>query len=238
MPPRSLVADHGERQDDEGKDRYEVGNQLMMLPIPTLAPVDGGAGPATGAKAPAVLAAPDACDVPLEIHKVTAGQFEGGKTLDDYYPELVGTGSWGASGAAGPFDTGTRAGSAVQLVGTYPAPCAAGGSAFTFGQTATILRARADGKKMTENGKDFEGQTFDDIKRSRRDQSKPPFRQTFGFAVSMADPISGIPYKTLKSYEFHVDLTTSLSGPAGSKSVAWAVRIEASAGKVTKNDLV
>jgi hypothetical protein len=234
QPPAS---DADKRQDEALNDRYEVGDELVMSPLHTLAPVDGSASPSGGPGAGATPAA-SSCDVPIEMHKVTSGKFEGGKRLDDYYPELVGSGMWGPSGTAGPFDNGTRAGSAVQLVGTYPSPCAHDGSVFTLGQTAKIIRARADGKKMTEGGKDFEGQTFDDIKRSGRDQSKAPFRQTFDFAVSMADPISGIPYKPLKSYEFHVDLTTALSGPAGGKSVNWSVRIEASAGKVTKNTLV
>jgi hypothetical protein len=90
---------------------------------------------------------------------------------------------------------------------------------------------------MMENGKPLEGQTIDDIKRSGRDQSKPPFRQEFGFAVSMADPISGIPYNTLTSYEWEVNLTTSLTGKGGSKAVNWGVTVEASGGKVTKNEV-
>jgi hypothetical protein len=53
----------------------------------------------------------------------------------------------------------------------------------------------------------------------------------------MADPISGIPYNTLTSYEWEVNLTTSLTGKGGSKSVNWGVTVEASGGKVTKNEV-
>jgi hypothetical protein len=171
------------------------------------------------------------------MQKVTSGKFAGGKTLADYYPDLVGQDYWGKPDVAGPFDNGTRAGSAVQLFGHYGAPCVDGGKPFRLGQTATTLRARADGKQMTDNGKVLEGTTFDDIARGGRDATKPPFRQEFGFAVSMADPISGMPYKGLASYEFKVNLRTSLIGPAGTESIDWGVTVEAKAGKVTKNEV-
>ena len=172
------------------------------------------------------------------MRAVTSGKFEGGKTLDDYFPDLVGTKTWGKNDTAGTFDNGFRAGSAVQLIGEYPAPCVPGTSkGFSLGQTATIVRARADGKQLMEGGKPLEGTTLDDIKRSGRDASKPPFRQEFSFAVSMADPISGIPYSSLKSYEMEVNLTSSLTGAGGSRSVNWGITIEATGGKVTKNEL-
>ncbi len=214
--------------EDEG---IEVGDQLMIMPRLSLEPV---ASPMLQRQGP-VGGSPFSAGVcPRNMRSVTSGKFEGGKTLDDYYPDLVGSGSWGKNDTAGPFDTGTRAGSSVQLIGEYAAPCDPN-ITYTLGQMATIVRARADGKKMMENGKPLEGQTLDDIKRSMRDQSKPPFRQEFGFAVTMADPISGIPYSTLKSYELEVNLTSSVSGPDGTRSVTWGVTIEAANGKVTKN---
>jgi hypothetical protein len=177
------------------------------------------------------------CDTPAQMLKVTSGPLQGGKTMDDYYPELVGTGMWASNSTAGPFDTGTRAGSVVQLIGLLPIPCATSAAPTTLRQTATIVRARANGSKMTEGGKALEGQTLDDIARSGRDQSRPPFRQTWLGAVSMADPISGIPYATLRSYELEVNLTTSLAGAGGTASVGWGVTVEAGAGKVTKNEV-
>jgi hypothetical protein len=171
------------------------------------------------------------------MRAVTSGTFEDGKTLDDYFPDLVGMGFWGSNKTAGPFNNGSRAGSSVQLVGDLPIPCATSTNPTTLAQSATIVRARADGKKMQEGRKDLEGQTFDDIKRSRRDQSKAPFRQTWTGSVSMADPISGIPYASLKSYEWEVNLTTSLTGAGGTVSTGWGVTVEASAGKVTKNEV-
>jgi hypothetical protein len=177
------------------------------------------------------------CDKPSSMRKVTSGTFEGNKTLDDYYPELVGAKFWGSNKTAGPFDNGSRAGSAVQLVGGLAIPCATSDSPTTLGQSATIVRARADGKKLMEGGKPLEGQTIDDIQRSGRDQSKSPFRQTWVGAVSMADPISGIPYASLESYEWEVNLQTSLTGAGGTVSVSWGVTVEASAGKVTKNEV-
>ncbi|HEX9990087.1 MAG TPA: DUF4157 domain-containing protein [Chloroflexia bacterium] len=237
-----------ENQNPE-EEGVEVGDQLMMLPrwqTVSLSAEDANAQRdaslfASSSSTPPLLqrqADTSTCHKPTSMRAVISGKFEGGKTMDDYFPDLVGKGFWGKNDTAGTFDNGTRAGSSVQLIGEYPSPCAPGtGANFTLGQMATIKRARADGKKMMENGKPLEGQTLDDIKRSGRDQSKPPFRQEFSFAVSMADPISGIPYNTLKSYEWEVDLTTSLTGKDGSKSVNWGVTVEASGGKVTKNEV-
>jgi Domain of unknown function (DUF4157) len=220
--------------DEEG---IEVGDQLMILPrvsfnaLPTAS---------SGAQSNGLLSrqpvASDVCNTPMTMRKVISGKFEGGKTLDDYYPDLAGTGNWGANDTAGPFDTGTRAGSSVQLIGEYAAPCASPGP-FTLGQTATIVRMRGDGKKLLENGKPLEGRTLDDIARSGRDASKAPFRQEFGFAISMADPISGAPYSMFRTYQMEVKQKTSLTGPGGAKSVDWGVTVESSAGKVTKNEV-
>lgn len=177
------------------------------------------------------------CDAPERMRKVISGTFEGGKTLDDYFPDQVGRGIWSSNNTAGPFDTGSRAGSAVQLIGELPIPCATSSAPTTLGQRVTIVRARANGRKMQEGGRDFEGQTLDDIARSGRDQSRAPFRQTWTGAVTMADPISGIPYAGLRSYEFECNLTTSLTGAGGSVSVGWGITIEASGGRVTKNEV-
>jgi hypothetical protein len=96
---------------------------------------------------------------------------------------------------------------------------------------------RANGARLNEGGRPLEGRTLDDIARSRRDATRPPFRQEFDFAVSMADPISGIPYRGLASYELEVNLKSSLSGPGGSESVDWGITVEAMAGRVTKNQV-
>jgi hypothetical protein len=177
------------------------------------------------------------CDKPSAMRKVTSGTFEGGKTLDDYFPDIVGGGFWGTNNKAGPFDNGTRAGSSVQLIGELPIPCATSHSPTTLGQTITWKRLKVDGKKLRENGKDIEGQTMDDVKRSGRDQSKAPFRQIWTGAVTMADPISGAPYAGTNSYELEADLTTSLTGAGGTVSVGWGVTVEAAKGKVTKNEV-
>jgi hypothetical protein len=228
---------------DESEEGIEVGDLMMLLPRqhilmqPLEVPSAGQGGGAAILQRQQGGAGATTCDNPTTMRKVTSGKFEGSKTLDDYYPDLVGKGFWDKNDAAGPFDNGTRAGSALQFIGEYPSPCAGNGSQFTFSQATTIVRARADGKKLMEGGKPFEGQTIDDIKRSGRDQSKAPFRQTFDFAVSIPDAISGIPYSTLKTYEFDVKSTVKLSGVGGAKSVDWGIVTEAKGGKVTKNIL-
>lgn len=218
----------------------EVGDQvIMMRPRLEFFPLPAAEdSPSLQPGGPAALQrqAVDTTACPLEMRKVISGKFEGGKTLDDYYPDLVGAKVWGAKDTAGPFDNGERAGSAVQLIGQYAAPCKPE-FVYTLAQSATTIRFRMNGKKAMEKGKAFEGTTFDDIKRSGRDATKAPFRQEFGFAVTMADPISGAPYSKLTSYEFEVNLTASITGPDGTKSVGWGVTIEASGGKVTKNEV-
>jgi hypothetical protein len=210
-------------------------DELMLLPhwqFTTLSGTEASGAPTLQPQA----AAASICDTPVRMRKVTSGAFEV-KTLDDYFPDLVGKGYWGSSSTAGTFDTGSRAGSAVQLIGELRIPCDSSTVQTTLGQSATIVRAKADGAKMMENGKALEGQTINDIQRSGRDQSKAPFRQVWAGAVSMADPISGIPYASLKSYEWEVNLTTSLTGASGTVSVGWGVTVEASGGKVTKNEV-
>lgn len=240
-----------QRQDDDAstdgqpeEDGFEAGGQIIMLrPRWRIATVPEGSGSGTqssrlaGGSGSLPVLQRDGCDQPSSMRKVTSGTFEGGKTLDDYYPDLKGSTAWGSSSKAGPFDNGTRAGSAVQLISDYPSPCTAQGSGFTFSQSATTVRFRANGKKVKENGKVLEGTTLDDMARSGRDQSKAPFRQGFSFAVSIADPISGMEYKALTSYEFEVNLTTSVSGGGTTKSVDWGITVEASGGKVTKNEV-
>lgn len=226
-----------EGPEEEG---IEIGDQLiMMLPRWRFVTLPVTEAPFATPSAPAVLqrqALAPATSCPSRMRKVIGGKFEGGKTLDDYYPDLVGAKAWGKNDTAGPFDNGVRAGSAVQLIGEYRSPCIPT-AVYTLGQTASTVRFRINGKKAMENGKPLEGTTFDDIQRSQRDQSKPPHRQYLSFAISMADPISGAPYSTLKAYEFEVNLTSSITGPDGTQSVDWGVTIEASGGRVTKNEV-
>ncbi len=208
--------------------------QLMFLPRWRVAELPAASAEATVQRQPLVA---DHCDTPSAMQKVTSGSFQGGKTMDDYFPDLVGQGFWGSNNTGGTFDNGTRAGSAVQLIGLLPIPCATSTAPTTLRQSATIVRAKANGALMMENGTALEGRTFDDIARSGRDQSRAPFRQTWVGAVSMADPISGIPYNTLRSYEWEVNLTTGLAGAGGTVSVGWGVTVEASGGRVTKNEV-
>ena len=245
-------AAEGEAEEDapvgaEEEEGFEVDpEELMILPRWSTVTLPQDSGPETASFAATGTAggtlqrqAPAAshCDTPTQMRKVISGTFEGGKTMDDYFPDLVGTGTWGSNNTAGPFDNGTRAGSSVQLIGELPIPCATSAAPTTLGQTATIVRAKANGARIMEGGRPLEGQTLNDIARSRRDQSRPPFRQTWVGAVSMADPISGIPYSTLRSYELEVNLTSSLTGAGGSVSVDWGVTIEAAGGRVTRNEV-
>ncbi len=170
------------------------------------------------------------CDQPLSMNKVTSGSFQGGKSMDDYYPDLVGRGFWQHSGSAGPWDTGSRVGSSVQLYGTIPSPCRP--ELFSLAQTVTRTRDRING--VTDP---TEGQTLDDIAKSGRDASRPPFRQDWlggGYNISMADPPS-IGYSSTTNAEWDRDFVTSLVGPGGRSSVSWSVSIRIKDGSVTRN---
>jgi hypothetical protein len=150
--------------------------------------------------------------------------------MGTYYPDLVGGGYWADGSSAGPFDTGRRAGSNVQLVGTVPSPCSP--NTFTLGQTVTYTK-----RTWNEVRDPLEGQTFDDVAKSGRDQSTAPFRQMWldgGLNISMADPPS-IDYSSLTSAEIDRDFVTTLTGPDGSMSVSWSTSIRITGGSVSSN---
>lgn len=221
-----------------GQEGFEIDpSELRILPRVTLLPGPDSAvlqAPAPTSPAPSTATI---CDRPEGMFKVTSGQFVAGKTLDDYFPDLIGTNTWGSNNTAGPFDNGFRAGSSVQLYANLPIPCATSASPTTLGQTVTIVRMRANGAQVTEGGVPLEGQTINDIARSGRDSSQAPFRQTWLGAISMADPISGIPYNSLASYDFEANLTSSLTAAGGTVSVDWGVTVQAAAGRVTRNEV-
>ena len=162
-----------------------------------------------------------------EHDKVTSGPFKGGLSLDDYYPDLVGRGFWSGGATAGTFDTGSRVGGKVQLVGTIPTTCDP--TKFSLAQSVTRTRDRING--VTDP---TEGQTLDDIAKSGRNASTTPFRQEFpGYSISMAEPPS-IGYGPTTDAEWDRDFVTSLIGPGGRKSVSWSLSIRVAKGAVTK----
>jgi hypothetical protein len=142
---------------------------------------------------PPVDLPPDRCCV-TAAEVVTAGAFQGGKKLADYFPDLVtpGTGDrspyWSGAGAtAGGFDLGTRTGAAVQLVGTVEGTRAR----CSITQHFVIERSNFPGAGRPYGDTAPVGQRTDDIAKSGRDSSRPPFRQDIGTdKISFADPPS------------------------------------------------
>jgi hypothetical protein len=202
-------------------------------------PDDGGATPAGPGPQPGPVdggtptADTDGCGTPRSMEKVTSGAFKGGLTVDSYFPDLA---SRHYPAQAGPFDLGNRAGSSVQLLGVIPSPCRP--QQYTLGQQAHCTRARRNGTPYA-----MEGTTFDDVAQSGRSVSASPLRQEFlgggtaplGYIISMLDPPS-FPYSaSVTSGEYDLSLTTSLTGPAGSKSVDWSVSVRVTNGSVTRN---
>ena len=174
-------------------------------------------------------AAPEVDFDKLQMRKVISGALEGGKKVSDYYPSLAGTKSWGGDSSAGPFDNGERAGSVVQLIGEIPTGTSQ--ADFTLQQMITVSTIKLDGRPHA-----LEGKSLDDIARSGWDQSQPPFRQVWANKVSMCDPISGVPYNRLKTYDFAASAVTSIVHKSGAKkSVTWGVTIKARDGKVIEN---
>lgn len=193
----------------------------------------GPGRPPVAPAAPAAPAAPSAGScAPFSMRKVVAGTFESGLGLDDYYPDLASSNIWGSANTAGPFDTGSRAGSSVQLIGTFPSPCRP--DLFSLAQTVTFTRAVINGVNDPQVGV-----TRDDVAESGRDASTAPFRRDWlggGYNVSMADPPS-ISYAAGSNIELDRSFTTSLIGPDGRMSVDWSTSIRIVNGAVTQNTI-
>ena len=190
--------------------------------------------PTGGSKAPtappAAVPKGDSCAVPFAMTKVTSGPFQGGYTMDDYFPKHTGKGLWSHPDTAGSFDTGKRAGSNVQLYGTFPSPCRP--ELFSLAQTVTHDKAIFDGVRDPDEGK-----TIDDIATTKSDASRPPFRRDWlggGYNVSMADPPSLL-YSAVRSAEWDRTFVTSLVGSGGRASVTWQTSIRVVNGKLTRN---
>jgi len=172
------------------------------------------------------------------MHKIVSGSFQGGLTMDSYFPDLSGTGLWAHAGTGGPFDTGSQAGGNVQLFGVINAPCPP--SQFHLEQTANPVRFRVGGVAHP-----LEGTTFDDIARSGRDFSRAPSRQDFlgggtaplGYIISMADPPSINYGPSRPDVERNTNFVSSLVGPGGRQSVSWSQSVRVTAGAVTVNTL-
>ena len=173
------------------------------------------------------------CDQPINMSKVISGNFLGGFTMDDYYPDLVGRGFYDHPGTGGPWDTGARVGANAQLVGEIRIPCDP--SAFSLAQTVTYVRTIRDGVHHPDEGK-----TMDDIAKSGRDASRPPFRREFmgtaGWAISMADPPS-VTYGPTSNIDWDRSFVTSLVSPMGRRDVSWSTSIRVVNGAVTRNTI-
>ena len=188
----------------------------------------------TPSETPSITTFGDSCAQPRSMNKVTSGSFLGGLTIDDYFPDIA---SRGYPSTAGPFDVGGRAGANIQLYGVVPSPCEPG--QFHLEQTVTRTRFRVDGEVHER-----EGEHADDIAKSGRDASAPPFRQEFlggsgapfGFIISMADPPS-TRYTAGQDIEHDRDFVTSLVGSGGRRSVRWSLSTRISGGTVTSNVL-
>jgi hypothetical protein len=186
---------------------------------------DGGGGDGGGAT-PATIG----CDVPLSMTKVTSGSFQGGLSMEKYYPGFAAEGLWQHGGSAGPFNTGSQVGSNVQLFGTVPSPCKP--DQYHLAQTVTYTKAIFNGAHHPK-----EGVVQDDMAKSGGDYDHAPARQDFlgnGYNISMADP-PGINFNGGSNIEFDRSFTTSLVGPGGQVSVSWSTSIKIENGTVTTN---
>ena len=187
------------------------------------------------------------CEAPKAMYAVTSGAFLDGLSMEDYYPDLVGHGWWAHGSSAGTWETGSRCGGNVQLVGSINMLCRP--EQYQLEQTVTHDKSIFNGSPDEDNGT-----TRDDIADSRRNYSKAPARQEHAgpvpegilyrddvtppseLRISMADPPS-VSYSQFRSIEWDRTFVTTLRGPAGSKSVTWRSSIRVADGKVTKNTL-
>lgn len=170
-----------------------------------------------------------ACDCkPKKITLVKDGDFKGGKTMDDYYPDLKGKGYYDHPGKAGPFDTGSRVGANIQIVGEVE------GDASKCKVTQELF-------VETENingNTDRQGKTYDDIKKSGRDATKAPFKQDFNGQTSFADPPS-YGYGPTTNITSKRVFTSCVVGCDGKTKccVKWSLEIIVVKGVVTKNEV-
>jgi hypothetical protein len=176
----------------------------------------------------------DICGKPVSMTKITSGAFRDKLTMDDYYPDLVGKGAWAHGGSAGPFDTGSRVGSNIQLIGKIRIPCDP--AKFSLAQTVTYTKAIFNGVHLPK-----EGVAQDDIAKSGRDFAHAPSRQERSDDISMADPpsteYSSGATSLASDIEFDRSFTTSLVGPAGKESADWSTSIKVDQGKVVRNTI-
>jgi len=178
------------------------------------------------------------CEKPNRMRAVTSGPLLDGLTMDDYYPGLSSQGFFANPESAGPWDTGTRCGVNVQLVGNLHLLCR--DELFQFTQTVHHDKSVFNGKKDADDGK-----TQDDIAQSGGDYTKPPRRQARTadpesgdgsdvVHVSMADPPS-LEYAKAPDVECDRTFVTGLIGPKGKAEVTWRVSMVVKDGKVLKN---
>ena len=190
--------------------------------------------PVTPAPTPATPTATE-CVKPSMV-AVTSGTFLDGLTMDDYYPGLRAQGLFSNPGTAGPWDTGSRCGVNVQIVGGLNLLCR--DELFQFTQTVHHDKSIINGSKDADDGT-----THDDIADSGGDYTRPPRRQTRTaeheaggslLHVSMADPPSLL-YSAVDSAEWDRTYVTALAGPRGKAETTWRVSIAVKDGKVVKN---
>src|SRR6185369_1029756 len=122
----------------------------------------------------------DPCCCVEGVDVVLSGPLEGGLSLEDYYPDLKGTDYLSSQPKqAGPFSNSSTVGAKVQITSKVTGP----GSKCNFSQDVWVEIETIGG---TNSGR--AKKNYDDIKKSGRDQTKPPFRQDIGGNPSMADP--------------------------------------------------
>ena len=179
------------------------------------------------------------CVTDAEI--VTDGAFQGGKKLGDYYPDLAqpdGSSTyWSGDGSqGGAFDTGSRTGGAVQIIGTMEGDR----DCCTMTQHFVVEESNYPGGDVGPVG-----ESVDDIARSGRDPSGPPFRQNIGGnQISMADPPSA-PYGPPNDFKRKLRFTTCFVSYPDSKPecewkqccVTWVQEQEAQGGAMTTNKI-
>jgi RHS repeat-associated protein len=122
----------------------------------------------------------DPCCCVESVDVVLSGPFEGGLSLEDYYPDLKGTDYLSSQPKqAGPFSNSSVVGAKVQITSKVKGP----GTRCNFSQDVWVDIETIGGKSSGREKKNY-----DDITKSHRDQTKPPFRQNIGGNPSMSDP--------------------------------------------------
>ena len=144
-----------------------------------------------------------ACCCVDDIDAVIKGPLQGGKGMNDYFPDLDKSMFGNQPGQAGPWTTPNRVGVNVQITSST----SGNSSKCHFTQDIHVDTQLINGEKGLMHDTEF-----DDLEATGQDESQAPFRQPVNGSPSMADPPS---MPRIPNTTYSATLTTCLNSGGG-----------------------